>query len=87
MTPFTDSIGEFAPDGTIKTEARVCAVTGIPVLMQHHTLIMLGKTSYFVRVVSQRASQLTDDVQAELLATLAPAKPAAKKSAEAAKEG
>lgn len=87
MHIYPKSIGEFNPNGTIKTEAENCALTGVPVLNEHHTVQVLGDSPYFVRVVSQRAKQLTDDVQADLLASVQPPpKSVRAKAADAAKE-
>lgn len=84
MTIYPDSIGEINADGTVKIEAVNCALTDIPLLNQHHVKHMLDATHY-VRVTSPQYPNLTEDVQAELLASIAP-KPASKKAAEAAKE-
>lgn len=66
-----NSIGEQNADGTLKTEATNCALTGVPVLDEHHTKFMLDAT-HFVRVVSDHAHLLTDEVRAGLIASYAP---------------
>lgn len=86
MQFYDKSIGEMNPDGTVKTEAEVCALTGVSLRGQHEVKQMLGATHYFVRVLSPQYPKLTEDVQAELLASVAP-KPSGKKAADAAKEG
>lgn len=71
-------IGEYAPDGSIAVDADVCAVTGVPILLEHHVQVRLDVT-HFVRRVAGRGHQLTPERRAELLAML-PAAPEPKKS-------
>lgn len=73
MQIYPNSVGEYNADGTTKTEAEVCALTGIPVLEQHHITQRLATGSpYFIRVISQQYKNLTDDLKAELLASVTP---------------
>lgn len=82
MTPiYPNSIGLFASDGSITTEAETCAVTGVPVRLEHHVCQRLGDGAHFVRVVSDQYHRLTENVRADLLASVAPKAAASKKSA------
>lgn len=86
MHIYPDSIGEVAEDGSIKTEAANCAITGVPVLEQHHTVQRLNGTRYFVRVLSQLYPRLTEAVQTELLASVQSKSARAKAAVDSEKE-
>lgn len=85
MQIYPDSIGEYADDGSVKTEAANDPFRGLPVTEQHHVVQRLDKT-HFVRIFSQDYSKYTEDVRADLLASLQPKSVRAKMTADAAKE-
>jgi len=64
-------IGEYFPDGTTKTEADTCALTGRPVLGLHSVLARISNTPYFYRYLSDFDHLLTPQKRAAIEATVA----------------
>lgn len=65
-----EMVGTKDADGKIIQEASVCPITGQDVLEQHHVFINLGDGVHFIRVLSQHARQVTEDMKADLLASV-----------------
>lgn len=59
-------IGEYNPDGTTKTEADVCALTGRPVLGLHSVLARVSGTNFYYRYLSDFDHLLTPEKRAEI---------------------
>lgn len=85
-TIYPNSIGKFAEGGGIETEAENCAVTGIPVRLEHHVVQRLGDGAHFVRVVSDQYHRLTQQAQDDLLASVTPNKSPSRQSSKAAND-
>lgn len=85
MQIYDHSIGVMNADGATEIEAEVCALTGVPILDEHHSRLRLDAT-HFIRVRSQLAAQVTDEIRAALIASYAPKVSSKTKSAESAVE-
>ena len=61
-------IGELNSDGTVKTEADECALTGRPVLGRHSIMQQISGTPYYFRYLSDFQRSLTPEVMASIVA-------------------
>ena len=60
------AIGEWNEDGSVKTEASACLISGLPVLGQHAVQEPIRGTRYFVRILVENYHRYTDDIRQEL---------------------
>lgn len=63
-------IGELNPDGTTKTEADECALTGRPVLGRHSIMQQISGTPYYFRYLSDFQRDLTAAKMEEIKALI-----------------
>jgi len=59
-------IGELNPNGTVKTEADTCALTGRPVLGRHSIMQQISGTPYYFRFLSDFQNALTAEKMAAI---------------------
>lgn len=59
-------IGELNPDGTVKTEADTCALTGRDVLGRHSVMQQISGTPYYFRYLSDFQNALTAEKMAAI---------------------
>lgn len=59
------TLGEFNADGSVKTDAPMCAVTGLRAAGNHQTRYRITGTPYFYRVLSDVDHLITDGWRAE----------------------
>ena len=59
------TLGEFNPDGSIKVDARLCAVTGQQAGGNHQSRYRISGTPYFYRVLSDFDHRVTAEWRAE----------------------
>lgn len=59
------TLGEFNADGSVKTEAPMCAVTGLRATGNHQTRYRIAGTPYFYRVLSDVDHLVTEEWRTE----------------------
>lgn len=59
-------IGELNENGSIKTEADECALSGNIVLGEHSQMHRIKDTQYFFRILSDYENRLTPEKRAEI---------------------